>query len=65
LEISESVTQACLLSEKDAADYLAIAYRTLWGWRKQGRISHIRFGSSVRYKKEDLDEFIRTHRVQA
>jgi excisionase family DNA binding protein len=53
------------MSEKDAADYLDVAYRTLWGWRKQGRISHIRFGTLVRYKRDDLDAFIQANRIQA
>ncbi len=52
-----------LLSEQAAANYLGLSYRTLWGWRKLGRIAHIRFGSTVRYKREDLDEFIRSHRI--
>jgi excisionase family DNA binding protein len=64
LKISTSATQPHLMAEQEAANYLAVAYRTLWGWRKQGRISHIRFGRSVRYKREDLDDFIQANRVQ-
>jgi excisionase family DNA binding protein len=56
--------QLPLLSERDAADYLAIARRTLWGWRKQGRIPYIRFGSSVRYKREDIDAYIQANRTR-
>jgi excisionase family DNA binding protein len=62
--LNEVVTQPRLISEKAAADYLGVAYRTLWGWRKQGRISHIRFGSAVRYSRDDLDDFIQANRIQ-
>ena len=63
--MTETVTPPRLISEKAAASYLGVAPRTIWGWRKQGRISHIRFGSAVRYSRDDLDTFIQANRVQA
>jgi excisionase family DNA binding protein len=63
--VDNSTSPSRLLKERAAAVYLGIAYRTLWGWRKQGCISYIRFGKQIRYAREDLDEFIRSRRIQS
>jgi excisionase family DNA binding protein len=53
-----------LLKEKEAAAYLAISPRLLWGWRRQNKVPYIRFGSgAVRYKRQDLDRFIDSNRA--
>ncbi len=54
-----------LISEQDAADFLAHPVKTLQGWRCQGigpafvRIS----GRSIRYRRCDLQEWIESKRV--
>jgi len=63
--MDNSTSPPRLLKERAAAAYLGIAYRTLWGWRKQGCISYIRFGKQIRYTREDLDEFVRSRRIQS
>ncbi len=62
--MTDSIQPPRLMTEKAAASYLSIAYRTLWGWRKQGIVPHIKFGKQVRYSREDLDEFIRERRFR-
>lgn len=47
-----------LLTYDDAADILGIKTQTLRGWVCQGRISYVKIGSAVRFKREQLDEFI-------
>ncbi len=47
-----------LLSEADAAKYLSICPRTLWGLRASGEIPFLRVGRSIRYDTDDLKTFI-------
>ena len=47
-----------LLSEADAAKYLSICPRTLWGLRASGEIAFLRVGRSIRYDVNDLNAFI-------
>ncbi len=47
-----------LLSEADAAKYLSICPRTLWGLRASGEIAFLRVGRSIRYDLADLQAFI-------
>lgn len=50
-----------LLSEHEAADVIHVSYRTLQGWRlrKKGP-THIKIGSNVRYRMNDLNNFLTT-----
>lgn len=58
--------------EQEAADYLGVSRSTLRQARMEGprerRISsppYVKFGRSVRYLKEDLDQWLSRHRVVA
>ncbi|BAS67780.1 helix-turn-helix domain-containing protein [Bathymodiolus septemdierum thioautotrophic gill symbiont] len=49
-----------LLTSKQAADYICVAPDTLAVWRCTGRynIPYIKIGSKVRYREQNLDEFL-------
>jgi len=52
-----------LLTQQEAATYLGTSVGTLNVWRHLGRnnIPFVRFGRSIRYRKEDLDAWIAEH----
>jgi excisionase family DNA binding protein len=49
-----------LLTPEQAASYLGMAPATLMVWRSTNRrvLTYVKIGSSVRYRREDLDKFI-------
>jgi len=47
-----------LLSRKEAADHLDTSLPTLRALTASGQIPEIKIGRSVKYKLEDLDQFI-------
>ena len=51
-----------LLSEIDAAKYLGVGARTLWGLRNEGKIPVVRVGRMVRYDRQDLEAWILEHK---
>ncbi|QDS91830.1 Helix-turn-helix domain protein [Roseimaritima multifibrata] len=55
---STSAIQPQLLSEHDAAKWLGICQRTLWGLRATGEIPHVRLGRAIRYDVADLLQFV-------
>ena len=52
-----------LLSQKAAAKYLGTTIGTLNSWRHYGKqkIPFVRWGNRIRYRKEDLDAWIRAN----
>lgn len=52
-----------LLTQKEAADYLGTTVGTLNTWRHYGKdkIPFVRWGTRIRYRKEDLDTWIQAH----
>ena len=54
----ESVIMSKLMKIKQAAAYLCISERKLWELSKCGRIQTVRIDRSVRFDRDDLDEFI-------
>ena len=53
-----------LLDEDKAAEILGLAVQTLRNWRSQRRGPvYVKLGRSVRYRPEDLEEYIRVHSV--
>ena len=54
-----------ILTTKQAADYLCLTEATLTTWRctKAVRVPFIKLGRSVRYRKVDLDAFIKSNVV--
>jgi excisionase family DNA binding protein len=63
-------TDIGLWTPTQAANYLGISAGTLSVWRSTGRykLAYIKIGSKVRYRKEDLQTFLRdrtrTHTAQ-
>jgi excisionase family DNA binding protein len=51
-----------LLTERQAAESLAISPRKLWSLRASGQIGHIQIGRSVRYELADLEHWIAVHK---
>ena len=47
-----------LMNSKQAARYLCISERKLWGLQKLQRIPVVRIDRSVRFDRDDLDAFI-------
>ena len=48
-----------LLGRREAANYLQVAVCTLDRWRADARnIPYAKYANQVKYKREDLDEFI-------
>ena len=47
-----------LINSKQAAEYLCICERKLWDLQKSQRIPVVRIDRSVRFDRDDLDEFI-------
>lgn len=57
-----------LLTCEQTSEYLNVPVRTLQTWRTPGRYegpAFCKFGSSVRYRKSDLDEWVASHVHQA
>ena len=52
-----------LLSQADAAKYLGTTIGTLNSWRHYGKqkIPFVRWGNRIRYRREDLDAWIRAN----
>jgi len=46
------------LREREAARYLAVSERTLYTLRRTGEIKFFRVGSTIRYRREALEEFM-------
>lgn len=47
------------MTAANAADYLQVAVKTIRNWTSQDKIPACRISGVVRYKKSDLDEFIK------
>lgn len=52
------ITQALLLTPKQAAEALSISARKLWGMTASGEIKHLKIGRLVRYSVRDIEEWI-------
>ncbi len=59
----QSKIEPQLLSERDAAKWLATCPRTLWGLRADGKIPVVRVGRLVRYDVDDLRTFVASNKV--
>jgi excisionase family DNA binding protein len=53
-----STIQKRVLLTKEAAAFLAISLPTLYRITKAGELAHVRIGRSVRYRLEDLEQFL-------
>lgn len=52
------------LSTPEAADRLGITPRTLYRFIDEGQIPAFKFGRVIRLKRDDVDDFIETCRVE-
>lgn len=59
------VNHDTLMSNAEAAAYIGIEKETLDCWRCSGRylIPHIKVGRLVKYRKNDLDEWLNSRRI--
>ena len=60
LKISEELW----LNTKEAAQFLGVTTRTIANYRERGMIPFAQVGRIIRYRKEDLDDFLMEHYVQ-
>lgn len=52
-------------NQRRAAEYLGVSSRQIQRWRDQGQLQYVRLGPrSIRYRRSDLDEFMRARVVQ-
>ena len=56
---------ALLVTEPEAANLLSVKPRLLRELRRRREIDFVRVGRNIRYRREDLEEFIRSHVVEA
>ncbi|GAB3252502.1 helix-turn-helix transcriptional regulator [Arthrobacter pigmenti] len=60
-----SMRERGALDSEDAAVYLGFARATLKRWRTTGTgPAYVRVGSKIVYRIEDLDAFLRAHRIR-
>ena len=53
-----------LLTVKSASKYLCCSERTLWKLTRDGDIPAVKIGRSVRYAKQDIDDFINKNKTK-
>ena len=51
-----------LLTVKQAAEFLAVAPRTIYIWVQLGRLDCVRIGRLVRFEPSSLQRFVAEHR---
>lgn len=58
-----TTTHSVLMTQKEAATYLNTTVGTLNTWRHTNKecIPFVRWGSRIKYRKEDLDAWITEH----
>ena len=47
-----------LISIQQAAEYLGITVGTIYQWRSQHKVPYIKVGRRVKFKKEQLDQWL-------
>lgn len=59
--LSSSNSASALMTRKEAAQYLGVSRSTLSIWHSTGRyrVPLVKVGRCVRYRKQDLDEFLK------
>jgi len=50
-----------LYTKKDLASKLKLSTSTLDNHMKDGRLTYIKFGKSVRYAESDINEYVKKH----
>lgn len=49
----------CLMTTDDAAMRLGLSTATLWRLRKEGTLTAVKIGGSLRYRREDVERFLK------
>ena len=63
--VSEQITkQKELLSTTETAEFLGISKNTLYEWIIQKKISHFKVGRLVKFKKEDLEVWLKKKKME-
>lgn len=63
--VSEKITrQKELLSTTETAEFLGISKNTLYEWIIQKKIPHFKVGRLVKFKKEDLDAWLKKKKME-
>lgn len=47
-----------VFTDKEASEFLHVSRSTLYNLREAGKLSFVRVGSTVRYRRRDLDEYL-------
>jgi excisionase family DNA binding protein len=61
----ERMETESLLSVEQAASKLGISPLTMRAWLRQRRVSFVRLGRRVLVDTQDINKFIRDHRIEA
>lgn len=51
------------LTEGQAATLLQVSTRTLNRWRHKGKLAYAKIDRTLRYRRQDIDQFILDHRT--
>jgi excisionase family DNA binding protein len=62
--VSDDNMHQKLMTSKQAAKYLCICERTLWGLSESGGIAKVKIGRAVRFDIADLDSFIEQQKTE-
>lgn len=54
-----------LLTYDSAGEYLGVSPWTLKHWVSDRKVPFVKLGSAVRFRRQDLDRFVRRHVVHA
>lgn len=52
-------TNETLLTVRDVSAMLQVSRRTLQRWEKDGKLTPVRIGTTVRYRKQDVSALVR------
>lgn len=61
---STNPLSAELLTSQEAADYLRVSLQAIYDWVNDGTIPVERAGRSLRFRKADLDAWLKRHQTQ-
>lgn len=53
-----------LMGVQQAADYLGLSVGTIYQWRSQHKIPYIKVGRKLKFKKDQLDQWLADRTVQ-
>ena len=63
MENENSINNGGYFNQHEAAKYLGLSKSTVSLMTSRGDLPHYRIGRAVRYTKQDLDNFMKSHRV--